>query len=67
MAKEKELMREIRGEEHSIVEGWKRISQEYRAGELNEQEKAQFEKARFADEQTQRKSFTLGGQINRFF
>jgi hypothetical protein len=67
MAKDQDHMKDTKGDESRIVEGWERISQEYRAGELNEQEKAQFEKARFADEQTQRRSFTLGGQINRNF
>mgnify|MGYP001576293313 CR=1 FL=1 len=68
MAKDKSgnNIREVETEK-SIVEGWVSITKEYRAGELNEQEKAQFGKARFADEQTQRKSFTLGGQINRHF
>ena len=49
----------------SILEKWERISKEYVGGELNEQEKAQFDRARFAEEQARNKSFVLGGHINQ--
>lgn len=45
--------------EESIIKGWTRIS-EYRFGGLSEEERAQFEKARFAEEQARRTKFVLG-------
>ena len=66
MAKEQSTMKEIKGDEGSIVKGWARIS-EYRFGGLNEQEKAQFEKAQFAEDQAKKTSFVLGEPIKRRF
>lgn len=50
-----------------IVAGWNTILKKYNAGKLNEQEKAQFDRARFSEEQAKKNSFVLGGQINRSF
>lgn len=49
--------------EKSILEGWERFAKEYRPGELNEQEKARFERALFAEEQARKTSFVLGGPV----
>ena len=52
--------------EESIVEGWLRVSKDYRFGGLTEQEKAQFEKARFAEEQAKKTHFILGEPIHNY-
>ncbi|PKN30360.1 MAG: hypothetical protein CVU64_03660 [Deltaproteobacteria bacterium HGW-Deltaproteobacteria-21] len=49
----------------STVEGWRKVSTTNKAGKLSEREKAQFEKARFSEEQVKRSSFVLGGNIRR--
>jgi len=46
--------------DEKIMEGWLRISKEYQGGELTEEEKAQFEKAKLADKQAQKTRFVLG-------
>jgi len=66
MAKENKLIKDAMGEESSIVKGWVGVS-EYTFGGLNEQEKAQFEKAQFAEEQARKTSFVLGEPIKRSF
>ena len=50
---------------NSIVDGWTRLAKQKPIGKLNEQEKTQFDKARFAEEQVKSSTFVLGGQINR--
>lgn len=49
----------------SNAEGLIRIFKKNLIGKLTEQEKAQFDRARFADEQAKKNSFILGGHINR--
>lgn len=67
MPRDKSAIDSNNKKETSIVEAWSTVSKEYRSGELNEQEKAQFDRAKFSDEQAQKSSFVLGGQINRSF
>jgi len=68
MPKDKSAIDNERERETSIVESWSAvISKEYRAGELNDREKAQFDRARFSDEQANKNTFVLGGEINRRF
>ncbi len=68
MPRDKSAIDEEGKRETSIVEGWTTvITKEYRVGELNDREKAQFDRARFSDEQASRNSFVLGGEINRRF
>jgi hypothetical protein len=65
MRRDKSAIENDRQNESSIVEGWVSvISKEYRAGELNDHEKAKFNRARFSDEHADKSSFVLGGQIN---
>ncbi|MDP3260343.1 MAG: hypothetical protein Q8M34_07135 [Thermodesulfovibrionales bacterium] len=66
MPKDKSTIGEKKSES-SIVEGWNAVIKKYHAGKLNEQEKAQFDRARFSEEQAKKNSFVLGGQINRSF
>ncbi len=66
MPKDKSAIGEKKGES-SIVEGWNAVIKKYPIEKLNEQEKAQFDRARFSEEQAKKKSFILGGQINRNF
>jgi hypothetical protein len=49
--------------EGKIMEGWARFSREYTPGGLNEQEEAQFARARFAEEQAKKTGFVLGGPL----
>lgn len=46
-----------------IFEGWRKATTSREEGKLSEQEEAQFEKARFAEDQVRKSSFLLGGQI----
>jgi hypothetical protein len=68
MAKEKSTIRNEKEEnEISIVEGWASTCKEYRFGGLNEQEKAQFEKAQFAEDQAKKTRFVLGEPLHHTF
>jgi hypothetical protein len=49
--------------EAAIVDGWARISQEYQPRNLNEQEKAQVERASLVERQAKKTSFQLGNPI----
>ena len=64
MRKEKTLTAIADENEKAIVEGWIQISKEYTSGKLNDEEKAQIDRARFADEQAKKSSFVLGGPIS---
>jgi hypothetical protein len=67
MAQEDSVIVKEESKEASIVEGWARISSEYKFGKLSEQEKAQFERAQFAEEQAKKKSFVLGMPLHCSF
>ena len=57
----------VRGEdvkEVSFAEGLKKIAGRKLIGKLSDEEKAQFERNRFAEEESKRKSFVLGKQFN---
>ena len=45
--------------DHLMIAGGWRVAEQYRAATLTPEERAQFERARFEDEQTQKKSFIL--------
>ena len=49
--------------EEAIVNGWARIAEEYQPRNLNEQEKAQVERASLSESQAQKTPFTLGNPI----
>jgi hypothetical protein len=46
------------------LKSWEVITKLESAGKLDEAESAQFEKARFTEEQVKKTSFVLGGQIS---
>lgn len=50
-------------DEAAIVEGWSRISEDYKARDLNEHEQAQVERASLAENQAKKTPFTLGNPI----
>lgn len=52
-------------EEREIIEGWARISTEYRPRELSEEEKGKFQRARFLEEQEKKTKFILGEPLFR--
>jgi hypothetical protein len=54
---------EFKDNDEQILQGWMRISEEYRGGNLTEEEEAQFEKAKLADKQAQNTRFVLGEPI----
>ncbi len=54
----------VRDDERTIIEGWVKVSKGYKTLRLNDQEKAQIDRARLADEQAKKSVFTLGGPAN---
>lgn len=52
-------------EEKKILDGWAKIAKEYKSATLSDEEKAQIDVARLADEQSKRSIFTLGGSLRR--
>lgn len=48
----------------SFAEGLRRIAGSVLFDKLSDQEKAQFERARFAEEESKKRSFVLGRQID---
>lgn len=48
----------------NILDGWQEITKLKISGGLSHNEKAKFEKARFAERQNKRSTFVLGGRIN---
>jgi len=48
-----------------IISGWNKLTKRRLLVQLKDQEKAQFDKASFAEEQVKKSKFVLGGQINR--
>ena len=63
----KSSVEEQKKKEVSIIEGLTRILEKKPIGKLTDQEKVQFDKARFAEEQAKKTSFILGGCINRSY
>ena len=63
MVNKKSAVENEKKREDSIVEEWARIFKDYRFSGLNEQEKAQFERAQFAQEQGKKTHFVLGEPI----
>jgi hypothetical protein len=51
--------------EHNIVEALSRISTSTKWFKLTAQEKSEFEKARFAEEQSKKAGFVLGGPLKQ--
>ncbi len=51
----------------SIIAGWSRITKEYRAGNLNDHEKAQLSKAQFDEAQARKTRFVLGEPIRNSY
>lgn len=49
----------------SFAEGLRRIAGSGLFDKLSDQEKVQFERARFAEEESKKRSFVLGRQIDR--
>ena len=49
--------------EAAIVDGWSRISEEYKARVLNKHEQAQVERQILAEDQAKKTPFTLGNPI----
>jgi len=66
MSEDKSALGNEKEKEVSIIEGWAHIS-EYRFNGLSEQEKAQFDKAQFAEEQAEKTNFVLGEPIKRSY
>ena len=67
MAKNNSTIKSKKEGENPIVEGWSQILKDYRFGGLSEQEKAQFERAEFAEEQAKKTRFVLGEPIKQSF
>lgn len=53
-------------ENNEYLKSWEIITKEKPFVKLDENESAQFEKARFTEEQVRKTSFVLGGQVNSF-
>lgn len=49
---------------NNILDGWQKVTKLKLDGGLKQNEKAKFEKARFAEKQNKRSTFVLGGKIN---
>jgi hypothetical protein len=56
-------MNERRGDERAVLEGWQAFGREYAPEELSTEERAQFDRARLADEQTKNTNYVVGGRI----
>jgi hypothetical protein len=52
-------------DEKKILQGWVKVAKEHKSIELNEEEKTQIDIARWADEQSKRSNFTLGGSLQQ--
>lgn len=48
----------------SVYNGWVTASKNFSPGKLQEQEQAQFERAKFHEEQSKLFNFVLGGKVN---
>lgn len=54
-------------QKRKIIAGWLRITKEYRAGSLNDHEKAQLSRAQFDEAQAKKTHFVLGEPIRNSF
>jgi lipopolysaccharide biosynthesis regulator YciM len=48
----------------AIVQKWEELARTYSPQDLTEAEKAWFDRAKFADEQSKKAGFVLGGKVN---
>ena len=51
------------GDEARVFEGWEAFGREYVPEELTTEERAQFDRARLADEQTKSANYVVGGRV----
>jgi len=56
-------MAEKREDAETIVKKWDSLARDYSPQALSDEEKARFDQARSADEQSERSGFVLGGKI----
>lgn len=57
-------MEKEKKETEVILEAWYSLSKDYRPERLTEEERAKFDQVRFAEDQSRKSEFALGGRIN---